>query len=140
MANIDFQVQAVNNTLGKLSKDMQKAKKETEKAAGRAMQKAIKAKTPISNQKSTRGNLRKAVGRITGLKNSKYRYIGIRIGKKVVKGGYYAEFLEYGSPRMRPQPFFEKAALSGVPITRSILENGVKVGLQKYKLKNNRPI
>lgn len=140
MANIDFQIQAVNNTLGKLSKDMQKAKRGTELAAGRAMQKAIKAKTPMSKQKSTRGDLRKSVGRITGLKKSKYQYIGIRIGKKVVKGGYYAEFLEFGSPRMRPQPFFEKAALSGVPITRSILENGVRVGLQKYKLKNSKPI
>lgn len=140
MANIDFQIQAVNNTLGKLSKDMQKAKKGTETAAGKAMIKAIRAKTPISNQKSTRGDLRRSVGRITGLKNSKYQYIGIRIGRKVVKGGYYAEFLEFGSPRYSAKPFFVAAATSGIPITRSILENGVRVGLQKYKLKNNRPI
>tara|TARA_R110001592_G_scaffold161584_1_gene394237 strand:+ start:473 stop:916 length:444 start_codon:yes stop_codon:yes gene_type:complete len=147
MANIDFQIQAVNHTLAKLTKEMQRAKRDTELAAGKAMTKAIRAGTPKSNVKDRKtkkgivlksGDLRRSVGRITKLKRAVYTYIGVRIGRNIVKGGYYAQFLEFGSVRYSPKPFFKKAAASGVPIARSILINGAKVGLKKYKIQNEK--
>jgi len=136
MANLDFQIQAINNTLAKLPKQMEKTKRKVELAAGRSMIKAIRAGTPVSNRADTKGDLKRSVGRITGLRRAVYTYIGIRIGKKVTKGGYYAEFLEFGSVRYDRKPFFKKAAKSGVSVARKILVGGVKVGLKDFELKN----
>lgn len=147
MANIDFQIKAVNHTLAKLTKEMQRAKRNTELAAGRAMTKAIRAGTPKSNLKDRKtkkgiilksGDLRRSVGRITKLKRAIYTYIGVRSGSGNRNSGYYAKYLEYGKPKQAPKPFFKKAAASGVPIVRSILINGAKVGLKKYKIQNEK--
>tara|TARA_R100000951_G_scaffold91039_1_gene79359 strand:- start:62 stop:481 length:420 start_codon:yes stop_codon:yes gene_type:complete len=135
---LDFQIKAINNTLGKLSKEMKKAKRDTELAAGRAMTKAIRLKTPISNNSVSKGRLRKSIGRITKLRRAIYTYIGVRSSSGNRKSGYYAKYLEYGKTKQAPKPFFKKAAASGVPIVRSILINGAKVGLKKYKIQNEK--
>ncbi len=144
---LDFQIKAINNTLGKLSKEMKKAKRDTELAAGRAMTKAIRAGTPKSNLKDRKtkegrvlksGDLKRSIGRITKLRRAIYTYIGVRSGSGNRNSGYYAKYLEYGKPKQAPKPFFKKAAASGVPIVRSILINGAKVGLKKYKIQNEK--
>lgn len=133
MSSLDFQVKAINNTLSKLPKQMKKTKRKTELAAGRVMIKAIRAKTPKRS-----GVLRKSVGRITNLKRAVYTYIGIRAGKKQRNDGWYARFVEYGTVKQPARPFFKAAASSGVSAAKSILENGVKLGLNEFKIRNTK--
>lgn len=138
MSNLDFQVRAINNTLAKLPKHMQKTKRRVELAAGRAMIKAIRNGTPVSKNSVTSGDLRKSVGRITKLRKAIYTYIGIRSGSGNRKSGYYAKYLEYGKAKQPARPFFKKAAAAGVSAARAILENGTKFGLKEFELQNKK--
>jgi len=146
--NIDLQINVINNRLARLPKHLKKAKKSGQSAAAKSMIKEIKNHVPVNTKgygdqskwkrKKKAGNLRRSVGRITGLRRSKNTFIGMRAGRKYSYDGWYARLVEFGNYGKSGTPFWRKAVTSALPIGKSILTQAAKAGFKGFKIENTK--
>ncbi len=149
----DRDVQKILLRLKKLPDDYKKDRKSLLKKAAKPIRVAIKSKVKVGNKPHKRydkngkhvatyypGNLKRSI-RILNLKRSKDVFIGPRLasaknphgefrGNKV--DGYYGHMVEYGTVKMRAQPFMRPGFNRSKGRAQSIIQSGAARILKRY--------